>query len=64
MELRAHRTFYKTNNRQVNRLELAAFVNNKVRKFAPTEMGKIVAGFRQLKEEKIKTDLRSLQVNI
>jgi hypothetical protein len=64
MELRAHRTFYKLNNRQANRLELAAFVNNKVRRFAPTEMEEIVAGFRQLKGEKIKTALKSFQVNI
>jgi hypothetical protein len=52
------------NNRQGNRLELAAFVNNKVRRFAPTEMEEIVAGFRQLKGEKIKTALKSFQVTI
>jgi hypothetical protein len=64
MELRAHRTFYKLNHRQANRLELAAFVNNKVRRFAPTEMEEIVAGFRQLKGQKIKTALKSFQVNV
>lgn len=64
MELRAHRTFYKLNCRNANRLELAAFVNNKVRRFAPTEMDEIVAGFRQLKGEKIKTALKSFQVNV
>jgi hypothetical protein len=64
MELRAHRTFYKLNNRQLNRIELASFVNNKVRRFAPTEMEEIVSGFRQLKGDKIKTALKSFQVNI
>ncbi len=29
MELRAHRTFYKLNNRQASILQLAAFANNK-----------------------------------
>ncbi len=62
MELRAHRTFYKLNNRQASILQLAAFANNKVRRFAPTEIDEIVAGFQQLKGEKIKTALKSFQV--
>jgi hypothetical protein len=64
MELRSHRTFYKLNSRQPGNLQLAAFVNNKVHRFAPTAIDEIVAGFRQLKAEKIKTGLKSFQVTI
>lgn len=64
MELRAHRTFYKLNNRQANELQLAVFANNRVWRFAPTGIDEVVAGFKQLKGEKIKTALKSFQVVI
>jgi len=62
MELRSHRTFYKLNNRNTRGQQLAVFANNRVRRFAPTEIDEIVAGFMQLKGEKIKTALKSFQV--
>jgi hypothetical protein len=64
MELRSHRTFYKLNTRQLGNLQLAVFAQNRVRRFAPTEIEQIVAGFRQLKGENIKTALKSFQVMI
>lgn len=64
MELRAHRTFFKLNIRQQRNLQLAAFINNKVYRFAPTEIDEIVSGFRELKGEKIKTALKSFHVTL
>lgn len=64
MELRAHRTYYKLNTRQHSNLQLAAFINNRVHRFAPTQIDEIVSGLRQLKGEKIKAGLKSFQVSI
>ncbi len=64
MELRAHRTFYKLNMQQHQNLQLAAFVNNRVHRFAPVTIDDIITGFKQLKGEKIKYGLKSFQVTI
>ncbi|MBS1597320.1 MAG: SAVED domain-containing protein [Bacteroidetes bacterium] len=64
MELRGHKTFYKLSIRQKGNLQLAAFVNNRVHRFAPATIDDIVSGFRSLKGEKIKSGLKSFQVSV
>lgn len=64
MELRGHRTFYKLNITNTTGLQLAAFVNNRVHRFAPTLIDQIVEGFKYLKGDKIKEGLKSFQVSI
>lgn len=64
MDLRAHRTFYKLNVRQAGTFQLAAFIRNKVYRFAPTNIQDIVDGFRLLNGEKIKTGLKAFQLQI
>lgn len=38
MDLRAHRTYYRLNVRQAGTIQLAAFIKNKVFRFAPTNI--------------------------
>ena len=64
MELRAHRTFFKLNVRNSDRLQLAAFMNNRVHRFTPTSIEDIMTGFKLLNGNKIKTALKSFQVTI
>jgi hypothetical protein len=64
MELRGYRTFYKLNFKQTNKYQLAAFARNKVYRFAPNLIEDIIDGFRLLKGEKIKSGLKSFQVNL
>lgn len=64
MTLRAHRTFYKLNVRQQGVLQLAAFIKNRVYRFAPNHIQDIMDGFRQMNAEKIKTGLKSFQTTI
>jgi hypothetical protein len=64
MELRAHRTYFKLNSKSNSSYQLAAFVKNKVHRFAPTAILDIVEGFRNLKGQKIKDGLKSFQVSI
>lgn len=64
MELRGYRTFYKLNSKLNNKLQLAAFVRNKVYRFGPNLIGDIVDGFRGLNGEKIKLGLKSFQVTL
>ena len=64
MELRAHRTYFKLNSKNQASYQLAAFVKNKVHRFAPTAILDIVEGFRNLKGKMIKDGLKSFQVNM
>lgn len=64
MDLRAHRTYFKLNNKNEYAYQLAAFVKNKVYRFAPAAILDIVEGFRILKGQKIKDGLKSFQVNL
>lgn len=64
MELRAHRTYFKLNIKSQTALQLAAFINNRVHRFAPTAINDIVDGFKYLKGQKIKDGLKSFQVTI
>lgn len=64
MELRGYRTFYKLNSKFNNKLQLAAFAKNKVYRFAPNLIDDIVDGFKNLDGERIKTGLKSFQVNL
>ncbi len=64
MELRGYRTFYKLNSKFTNNYQLAAFSNNKVYRFAPNLILDIVDGFKNLDGEKIKSGLKSFQVNL
>lgn len=64
MELRAHRTYFKLNSKNQASYQLAAFVKNKVHRFAPAAIRDIVEGFRNLKGKMIKDGLKSFQVNM
>jgi SMODS-associated and fused to various effectors sensor domain len=64
MTLRAHRTYYKLSVKQSGILQLAAFIKNRVYRFAPNFIQEIVDGFRQMNGEKIKTGLKSFQTTI
>lgn len=64
MELRAHRTYYRLNARHAGTIQLAAFIKNKVFRFAPTNIQSIVDGFRQLNGEKIKEGLKGFQLTV
>ena len=64
MELRAHRIYFKLNIKNQSPLQLAAFIKNKVHRFAPTAINGIVDGFRYLKGQKIKDGLKGFQVTI
>jgi hypothetical protein len=64
MTLRAHRTFYQLNGRDRSSMQLAAFVNNTVRRFQPNSIDDIVDGFRLLDGKKIKDGLKGFQVSI
>lgn len=64
MELRAHRTFFNLNTRHPGSIELAAFINNRVHRFAPPAISEIVSGFKYLKGEKIKLVLKGFQVSV
>jgi hypothetical protein len=64
MELRAHRTYFRLNSKNQSTYQLAAFVKNRVHRFAPTDILDIVEGFRNLKGQKIKDGLKSFQVNM
>ena len=64
MELRAHRTFFNLNTRHPGNIELAAFINNRVHRFAPPAIGEIISGFKYLKGEKIKQVLKGFQAAI
>ena len=64
MSLRAHRTYYKLNVRQQGILQLAAFMKNRVYRFAPNDIQGIVDGFRQMNGEKIKNGLKSFHATI
>lgn len=64
MTLRAHRTYYKLNVKREGVFQLAAFIKNRVYRFAPNFIQNIVDGFRQMNGEKIKTGLKSFQATI
>ncbi|MBX2924405.1 MAG: hypothetical protein KF746_19540 [Chitinophagaceae bacterium] len=64
MELRAHRTYFKLNSKNQYAYQLAAFVKNKIYRFAPAAILDIVDGFRILKGQKIKDGLKSFQINM
>ncbi|MGN6601380.1 MAG: SAVED domain-containing protein [Ginsengibacter sp.] len=64
IELRAHRTYFKLNSKNPASYQLAAFVKNKVHRFAPAAILDIVEGFRNLNGKMIKEGLKSFQVNI
>lgn len=64
MELRAHRTYFKLNSKNEYAYQLAAFVKNKIYRFAPAAILDIVDGFRILKGQKIKDGLKSFQINM
>lgn len=64
LDLRGYRTYYKLNSRQQSGMQLAAFVKNRVYRFAPNEIQNIVDGFKQLNGEKIKTGLKSFLLQI
>jgi hypothetical protein len=58
------RTCFKLNMKPLTNYELAIFFKNKVYRFAPTRITKIVEGFRELSGTKIKEGLRSFLVNL
>lgn len=64
MDLRAHRIYYRLNVRQAGTIQLAAFIKNKIFRFAPTNIQSIVDGFRQLNGEKIKAGLKGFQLTV
>lgn len=64
MTLRAHRTYYKLSVKQQGVIQLAAFIKNRVYRFAPNFIQDIVDGFRQMNGEKIRTGLKSFQATI
>jgi hypothetical protein len=64
MKLRAHRTLFVLNPQHTQNLQVAAFVENRVHRFAPTEINELVAGFRSLNGDLIKQGLKSFQVNV
>lgn len=64
MMLIAHRTYYRLNFRQYSPIQLAAFINNIVYRFAPTNIEAIVDGFKMLNGEKIKLGLKSFQITV
>lgn len=64
MELRAHRTYFKLNNKDQSIYQLAAFVNNRVHRFAPNAIFDIIDGFKNLKGQMIKECLKSFHVSI
>jgi hypothetical protein len=57
--LDGQRVFYKLGATQQRNYELAIFFKNRVSRFAPTGIAKIVEGFRELNGNKIKEGLRS-----
>jgi len=63
MELRGYRTFYKLNPKKDNKYQLAAFFKNRVHRFTPNLMDDIISGFRYLDGDKIKSGLKSFQLN-
>jgi hypothetical protein len=58
------RTCFKLSSRPLTSYELAIFYKNKVARFAPTRISKIVEGFRELNGNKVKEGLRSFIVNL
>lgn len=56
--LDGQRVFYKLNSRQMKIYELAIFYKNRVSRFAPVGISKIVEGFRELNGNKVKEGLR------
>jgi hypothetical protein len=64
MELRGYRTYYKLGSKQYNNYQLAAFARNKVFRFAPNLIQDIIDGFKNLDGEKLKSGLKSFQVNL
>ncbi len=64
MTLRAHRTYFKLNVRQQEIFQLAAFLKNRVYRFAPNSIQSIVDGFMQMNGEKIKNCLKNFQATI
>jgi len=64
MTLRAHRTFYRLKGVDDYRLQLGAFLYNRLFRFAPTQIADIVEGFRELNGEKIKEGLRNFYATI
>ncbi|RTL59987.1 MAG: SAVED domain-containing protein [Sphingobacteriales bacterium] len=64
LDLRGYRTYFKLNIRQQSRMQISAFIRNRVYRFAPNEIQNIVDGFRQLNGEKIKIALKSYQVSL
>jgi hypothetical protein len=55
---------YKLNVKRESVFQLAAFIKNRVYRFAPNFIQNIVDGFRQMNGEKIKTGLKSFQATI
>lgn len=60
----AHRTYYKLAVNHTNSIQLAAFIGNKVYRFAPNNIDDIVYGFKLLNGEKIKSGLKGFQLTI
>jgi hypothetical protein len=57
--LDGQRVFYKLNTNQKRNYELAIFHKNRVSRFSPVGISKVVEGFRELNGEKVKEGLRS-----
>lgn len=64
MDLKAHRTYYKLNMKDTSALQLAAFEGNKVYRFAAIGIADIVNGFKTFNGEKIKSGLKSFQLQL
>lgn len=64
MDLRAHRTYYKLRMREPGIIQLAAFIKNKVYRFAPNNIQDIVDGFRLLDGERIRKGLKGFQLTV
>lgn len=58
------RTCYKLSAKPISNYELAIFHKNKVHRFSPTRITRIVEGFRELNGGKIKEGLRSFLVTL
>lgn len=57
--LDGQRIFYKLNDNQMRNYELAIFHKNRVSRFTPVGISKVVEGFRELNGNKVKEGLRS-----
>lgn len=62
--LDGQRVFYKLNSAQKRNYELAIFYKNKVSRFTPVGISKIVEGFRELNGNKVKEGLKSFHSSL